>query len=241
MQLYIVRHADPDYEIDGLTEVGKIEAELLGKRLSALPLTKLYTSPLGRAMATAKPTEDALGMTAEVVDLMREFSWETIDLPYEKGAIAWDLLPSYLKDIPELYSPTEWRSVPPLAQSKIPEAYDMVAAELDRIIAAHGYEREGRVYKVTRSSHDIVVIFCHYGVSGVLISHLVGCSPYSIWQNAVLLPSSVTILATEEREEGIASLRMQAMGDTSHIYAAGREPSFSARFCECFTDDTRHH
>ena len=240
MRLYIIRHADPNYEIDGLTEVGRIEAELLSERLAALDVKKIYTSPLGRARATAKPTEEKFGMTAEVVELFREFSWERIDLPYKKDAIAWDLLPSYVKNRDDLYSPTRWREAEPLKSSNIPAAYDAVCAELDRVIAEMGYVREGHAYRVERSNHDTYLIFCHYGVAAVMLSHLLGTSPYSLWQNTVMLPSSVTVLYTEEREEGIASLRMQAFGDTSHLYKGGREPSFSARFCECFLDDTRH-
>lgn len=35
MKLLIVRHGDPDYSIDSLTETGWKEAELLADRLSA--------------------------------------------------------------------------------------------------------------------------------------------------------------------------------------------------------------
>jgi len=44
----------------------------------------------------------------------------------------------------------------------------------------------------------------------------------------------VTTLTTEERREGIALFRMNAFGDTSHLYAGGAEPSFAARFCEYY-------
>ena len=84
------------------------------------------------------------------------------------------------------------------------------------------------------------MLFCHYGVTAVLLSHLLNSSPYSLWQHAVTLTTSVTILHTEERREGIAHFRMSCMGDTSHLYIADEPPSFSARFCECFTDDPRH-
>lgn len=35
MRIFIIRHGDPDYSIDGLTEKGKREAELLRERWSA--------------------------------------------------------------------------------------------------------------------------------------------------------------------------------------------------------------
>ena len=62
-----------------------------------------------------------------------------------------------------------------------------------------------------------------------------------LWHGTCALPSSVTTLITEERRKGISSFRMCAFGDTSHLYAAGREPSFSARFCETYGNwDQRH-
>ena len=33
MLLYIVRHGDPNYEVDCLTERGKLQAEAIGKRI----------------------------------------------------------------------------------------------------------------------------------------------------------------------------------------------------------------
>ena len=66
------------------------------------------------------------------------------------------------------------------------------------------------------------------------------CSPYSIWQNGFTAPTSVTTFYTEERIEGTASMRCSGIGDVSHLYAGKEEISFSGRFCECFTDETRH-
>ena len=53
MKILIVRHADPDYSIDSLTEKGWREAEYLSERLSRLPVKAFYVSPLGRAKDTA--------------------------------------------------------------------------------------------------------------------------------------------------------------------------------------------
>ena len=36
MHLIFIRHGDPDYSIDSVTEKGKCEIELLGKRISKL-------------------------------------------------------------------------------------------------------------------------------------------------------------------------------------------------------------
>lgn len=57
LRVVIVRHADPEYSVDGLTESGKLEAKALAKRLASGfdgEITHLYTSPLGRARATVR-------------------------------------------------------------------------------------------------------------------------------------------------------------------------------------------
>ncbi|MCK6064934.1 MULTISPECIES: histidine phosphatase family protein [Microbacterium] len=70
--LYIARHgaADP---FGTLTETGRRQAELLGKRLAALPITAIWHSPLPRAAATALElvrhlTDAPVAEAAELID-----------------------------------------------------------------------------------------------------------------------------------------------------------------------------
>ena len=241
MRILIIRHADPDYEIDGLTSAGKLEAAALAKKLADEDITAIYCSTLGRARRTAEPTLAAKGMTAEYCEWLREFRYAHVRLPYsDKDMIAWDLLPSFAATCRGLYSPMEWREEPFIKEGDVLPHYDNVCRELDKTLAAHGYVRDGYNYRAVKPNHDTVAFFCHFGLAAVLLAHLTNSSPYTFWQHTVKLPSSVTTLYTEEREEGVASVRAAGIGDVSHLYKEGLEPSFAARFCECFTDDTRH-
>jgi signal transduction histidine kinase len=74
MKLLIIRHADPDYEKDTLTEKGWREAELLSNRLITLDIKEFYVSPLGRARDTANVTLKKMNRTAEVLPWLREFN-----------------------------------------------------------------------------------------------------------------------------------------------------------------------
>ena len=56
MKLIFIRHGEPDYEADSLTEKGWREAELLAKRAADWNVTDFYCSPLGRAQHTAECT-----------------------------------------------------------------------------------------------------------------------------------------------------------------------------------------
>ena len=241
MRLLLIRHGDPDYAIDGLTEKGKREAILLANRLKKEKIDKIYCSPRGRARLTAEPTAKALGMEAEILPFMREFNVKRVKLPYiDEPTIPWDILPEFMEGCPDAYTPDAWQNTPHIKESEVFEEYKAVCRGFDEILARHGYERDGYNYRAVRPNHDTVAIFCHFGVIAVVLSHLLNCSPYSLWQHTCALTSSVTTLYTEERREGRALLRMAGFSDISHLYAEGEPPAFAARFCECFTDDTVH-
>ena len=64
MKLLIIRHGDPDYTIDSLTEKGWKEAEYLSERLEKLNVKEFYVSSMGRAKDTASFTLKKMGRTA---------------------------------------------------------------------------------------------------------------------------------------------------------------------------------
>ena len=244
MRILIVRHCEPNYAIDGLTEKGRREAALLAKRLGQEDISAIYCSPLGRAQRTAEPTAESLSMPINTVDWLVEFDHnegaQVVRPGTKERDCCWDLRPAAVEQFPDVYHPTKWREVPFIADSGVPAAYDKICAAMDACLASWGYVREGKSYRVERSHHETIALFCHFGVTAVLLSHLMNCSPYSIWQHVATLPSAVSIFYTEERQEGIASFRASAIGDLSHLYVASEPPSFACRFCECFADDTRH-
>ena len=111
---------------------------------------------------------------------------------------------------------------------------------IDGILARHGYERDGNIYKAVRPNRETVALFCHFGVECVMLGHLLGVSPMVLWHGFCAAPTSVTVLTSEERREGKAYFRVNTFGDTGHLYAKGEEPAFAARFCETFDSDERH-
>lgn len=240
MKLLIVRHGDPDYSIDSLTETGWMEAELLSDRLSKLDVKAFYCSPLGRAKDTSAATLKKMGRTAEILPWLREFA-PKVDKPNRHGSVSWDWLPQDWTAEPKFYDKDNWWDVPAFQNAKVHEEAQWVWRGLDELLARHGYVREGNYYRAEAPNEDTIVFFCHFGLECVLLSHLLGISPMPLWHGMCAAPTSVTTLITEERREGIASFRMNAFGDTAHLYAAGREPSFSARFCETYANADQRH
>ena len=242
MKLIIVRHGDPDYSIDSLTEKGWKEAEYLAEKLTKLDVKDFYVSPLGRARDTASCTLKRINRTAVEKDWLREFSPQ-INRPDNKEhrKITWDWLPQDWTAEEKYFRYDCWHDTEIMQEGGVKQEYDRVIAGLDEILAEHGYRREGHFYRVEEANTDTLVFFCHFGVECVLLSHLLNISPMALWHGTCAAPSSVTTVVTEERRKGIASFRMSSFGDISHLYAKDEPPAFAARFCEIYDNaDERH-
>ncbi len=241
MKLLIIRHGDPDYVTDTLTEKGKLEAGLLAERIAALNVAAFYVSPLGRAQETASYTLEKMGRRAQTLDWLREFSPRMLNPETGKKRVIWDWLPAIWTAEPAYYDKDAWCRTPVMEEAGVPAEYERVCKGFNELLASHGYVRNGNYYTAERPNRDTIVLFCHFGVECVLLAHLFGVSPMVLWHGTCALTTSVTTLVTEERREGIAYFRMNGFGDVSHLTSAGTEPSFSARFCETFDDQSERH
>ncbi|MBQ3817063.1 MAG: histidine phosphatase family protein [Clostridia bacterium] len=242
MKLVIIRHAEPDYSIDSVTQKGGREAELLSERLKRLDVNKIYCSPLGRAKDTAKPTLQKLGKEAEICDWLKEFP-PRINDPYikEQGRRCWDFMPSFWTKEEKYFDKDNWYNTPLMKEGGVKEEYEKVCKGLDGLLESHGYKRNGNMYEAVKPNSDTILLFCHFGVESIMLSHLLNISPMPLLHGFVALPSSVTALATEEREKGKAYFRCSCYGDLSHLYVADEPPSFAARFCELYTNEDERH
>ena len=241
MRILIIRHGDPDYVKDSLTEKGWREAELLADRMAKEKVEAFYVSPLGRAKDTASLTLKKMNRTATECQWLREFA-PKIARPDRKGGltICWDWLPQDWANEPIFYDPEHWFDHEIMEQGGVKEEYQWVIREFDELLAKHGYVRDGENYRAERANTDTIVFFCHFDLECVLLSHLMHVSPMILWHHMCAAPTSVTTIYTEERSQGVAAFRTQSFGDVSHLYAGKEEVAFAARFCEVFEGDQRH-
>ena len=253
MRLIFVRHGDPDYINDSLTEKGWREAALLADRISGWDVTDFYTSPLGRAQATASCTLKKMNRRATVLDWTREFSYFIDDPVTGKHGVPWDLVSSYWTNEPLMFDRLHWTEADIFKQNKdIPVKYKEVCDNLDSFLAGYGYVRENHFYRMPdkketfitetiapgstsagvvskQDKEPVVVIFCHLGAICIMLSHLLNI-PFPLLVHGFFLPTtSLTILSTEERWSNEAYFRVQTMGDTNHL-ASAKEPISSAGY-----------
>ena len=241
MRILIIRHGDPDYANDTLTEKGHREAKLLAEKLSKEKIDYIYTSPLGRAKDTCAYTAKALGMEKEVQvkTWLREFDRPLILPDGTPRHILWDMLPDLWTKRKEMYDFARWHQQDFYRAANMEKEYREVADGLDSVLAELGYKRENRIYKTEKGNTKTVAFFCHFGLEMMLLSHLCNISPVVLTHHFVALPTSLTTLYSEERREGVVTFRCCGFGDTGHLYAGGETPSKSARFCEVYGNGER--
>ena len=156
MKIRFIRHGDPDYVNDTLTEKGRKEAELLAKAAGSLGLGNCYMSPLGRAMDTAAYSLEAVGKKAEILDWLREFPAQVDvngseilqkaypDAEHKDGnflpRIVWDMMPGYWTEHPEYSHPVQWRESQVAKHSDLASAYDHVIEAFDHFLEEYDPE-----------------------------------------------------------------------------------------------------
>ena len=92
MRIIFIRHGEPDYARDCLTERGREQARAAAERLRGEGIDEIYSSPLGRAAETAAFTAEALGKPVKTLDFMRELHWGSADgRPIPADGHPWDL------------------------------------------------------------------------------------------------------------------------------------------------------
>ena len=110
-----------------------------------------------------------------------------------------------------------------------------VYAGMDELLEKHGYKRNDKgFYDVIEHNDDNIVFFCHFGVTALIIGHLIGVAAPVIWQGMMMAPTSITVLGSEERIPGEASFRVQTFADSRHLLEAGEPISQSGYFTQLF-------
>ena len=261
MKIIFIRHGEPDYSCDSLTEKGKREADILAKRTALWDVDDIYVSPFGRAKETAAPTLSALSKEATELSWLREFSYQVTSPVVDAPSVPWDFIPSVLYGDERLLSEDEWITAPPMdGNSDIKENYPKVIAGLDELIEKYGYERKGKYYvrkdgceRFIKSTvtdmkfatidmiednpdEKTIVVFCHLGVICLMLSHLLNIPFESLTHGFFLPTTSVTIVNTEERWGSEVSFRVQAMGDCTHLIKEGEPISNAGSFAKTFQD-----
>lgn len=207
MRITIVRHGDPDYEHDSLTQKGCKQAELLADELAKRSFDEIFLSPLGRAQKTAEPYIKKEKREALTLSWLQEAPW------------VWDREPEAWTKNPLCYDAERWWDAPEMDVS--PESKEIflnVESCFYAFLKERGYERQGNHFITDEKKNErSVLLVCHLGLGSFLLSRLIRVSPAVMWHNFFMPASSITTVQTEEAIPGHAIFRIREFGATPHL------------------------
>jgi len=205
MEILLIRHADPCYEADTLTDLGKREAQLLADRLVKERIDAIYVSPLGRAQDTMRHTAIASGVEAVACNWMREVWAPAVELHGE-----------HVFGRPVLPGVDNWHEDPLFGKDLHP-SYLEISNGFDEVMKAHGYEKSGNVYLVRTHSEKRMVFFSHKWCMLTLLAYLLHWPLPVLIAHCHLSPTGVTRLTWVESPNGVAVPKMICMNDLTHL------------------------
>ena len=226
MRIIFVRHGEPDYANDCLTETGKKQAEAAAKRLVREGISEIYSSPMGRAYQTAECTAKLLKLPITVLDYMHEISWGGAGVPMEGHP--WTLSDWMISDDDFDFYHEEWREHPYFKENIATKEFDRVSAEFDKFIKAQGYEHVGTRFKCETDTQKTIAVFSHGGSGACVLSSLLALPfPYV---NTVLPYefTSIIVLEFPVRKGEFVHPRIELFNDVAH----NRDISSGLRFQE---------
>lgn len=222
MRLYIIRHADPDYENNTITQDGHKEAQALSKRLAVHGLDKIYCSPFQRAIDTMKYTLDLLKLDYNIEHWTKEL-WPELELAGTPWGdiMAVDVPGEIIRCEEEMPTNNNWHDSSAFKNYNIIDVYRKLVNSSDEFLERHGYAREGGRYRCISPNEEKIAVFCHGGFGLTWLAHLLEIPVSLVWSGFWLPPSSVTTILFEQRSPDWAVPRCIGMADVSHLYAEG--------------------
>lgn len=232
MLFFYLRHGDPIYNPDSLTELGIQQAEALSKRLALYGLDKIYSSTSNRALMTARPTCDKLGLEPELVDFANEHhAW--VDLTVlENDKREWIFhnpkTLELLSDESVVCLGHKWYEHPEFKEYNFKNGMERIAAESDNFFENLGYERikgTGK-YKVINPNEQRVALFAHQGFGIAFLSYLLNI-PYPIFSTHFDIGHSDMTVIEFKEIDGYAVPRVLTLSSDSHLYREGLSTQYN--------------
>ena len=147
MLLFYIRHGDPIYNPNSLTPLGERQAEALAKRLALHGIDKVFSSPSNRALLTARPTCDILGLKPRLLEFADEnYGWKNLTGTTPEGKTEW--LFGYTSARLLLNDPSvrelgfRWFEHPEFKGHEYGKEMERVYDGTDEFLASLGYEHE---------------------------------------------------------------------------------------------------
>ena len=210
-----VRHGEPDYQNDTLTELGKKQAAAAAERLKSEGIDEIYASPMGRAYDTASFTAGVLGKPITKLDFMHEIGWGG-DGVRDSGH-PWTVSSRMIDTDNFDFYTNDWKEHPDFAGNSVMKYYDLIMKEMDKFLETQGFIHEGGRYLCKREDSKTIALFSHGGSGACALSHILSLPlPYV----CTVMPyefTSIIILEFPVKPGMYVHPRIELFNETKHM------------------------
>ena len=224
MIFFLVRHGDPIYRPDSLTELGHKQAAALVERFQRYGLDAIYSSTSIRAQMTAQPTADAMRMEIQLCPWAHEnLVLEDMCVYNAEGKRLWAFGQQYIKEQfnrPDVLALGEkWYTHPLFAETRFGAGEERIDREVDAFFLSLGlrHDRENNCFEKVGETMDRVALFAHQGFGLSFLSSVLGIPYPLVATHMNISHSSVTVIHFDENYPKIFARVLQLAND-SHLF-----------------------
>ena len=219
MKMYIIRHGEPDYATDRLTQRGWAQAEAVGKRLANAGIDRIFTSPMGRARETAMPACRILHLAPSVEQWAHEIEDEK-NTTFPDGKVRSVSLVQntyFLENGNYDLRYSDAHMAPGIRDSALTDAAKRIEQCGDQFLERLGYRKENDVYRILRENTENVALFCHAAMARAWISRLLRIPLHVMWASFDYGFTGVTEIEFVNNANGLTAPRCLCYADTYHL------------------------
>lgn len=216
MNIYFIRHGDPDYITDSLTEKGIIQAKMLAERIKDWKIDEVYQSPMGRAKQTAAFSVEKWKKEPVTTDLIREICWGDMSGDAYSSSSPWTVNSEFIQNEHKYPVGKEWENHPRVRNDRIVEDLNNHCKQFDEFLKRQGYVREGQLFNAENPNEKEIVFFCHGGITSALISHVLNISFSQMIAHTGIKHTSISKIHFSEKK-GYCAAVLEYLNDANHL------------------------
>ncbi len=232
MLLLYVRHGDPIYDPDSLTEKGHQQAKAIGKRVAKFGVDRIFASTSNRAIQTATPAAQALNQQITQLAFCNEhYAWEEFSVISADGGRRWlfedaEIIKQFADK--SLFFNPEWYLDKRFAQTRFQDGIRRIDTHVDEWLLSLGYrhDRKKGVFYAEKPTQEKVALFAHQGFGLLFLSSILDV-PYPFFGTHFDIGhSDMTVIDFTERG-GVVIPRVLTLSNDGHLYKEGLSTQYN--------------
>lgn len=236
MLFYFLRHGEPIYEPDCLTELGKKQAEALAERLNTVKFDKIYTSTSNRAKQTAEPACRLLGIKPVELDWCNEnHAWRELTAPLLGGGKHWLFHDAEnivrVNDAEVFALGDRWYEAERFKGCNYKAGIERIRSNADELFKQLGYvhDAKNKLYKVDNPKYERVALFAHQGFGLAFLSCVLDI-PYPLFCTRFDMSYSAMTVLVFDDIGGISVPKILQLSNDSHLYKNDMSLRYNKRY-----------